>query len=293
MISSMTGYGTSKQENESFSITAEIKTVNHRFCEITVRMPRPLMILEEKIKQIIKKKVRRGRTEVFISIDGSSLHKRSLEVDWDLFNQFHHSLQFAKENYNLKGELSIEHFVAFKDLYHITEQETGSEEVELLLIRAIEEASSRLSEMREVEGQSLLKDLTSNLMKIEQTVDQLSNDSQIVVQNYRDRLLKKIQDFMQGSFEIDESRILTEVAVFADKADINEELTRLKSHINQFRDSLHTEEPVGRKLDFIVQEMNREINTIGSKANESSISQRVVNMKSDVEKIKEQVQNVE
>jgi len=293
MIVSMTGFGRSKKELDSFKVIVEMKSVNHSFCEISVRMPRQFLLFEEKIKKTVQKYIQRGRVDIFITVEGEGYIKRYLQVDWDLISQYVESFQKAKELYNLDGQFTLEQFIRLPEVFSITEMDDGIEELEQVILDATKEAALELQEMRQIEGVALKADISERLKMIDDCIKYLKPFSANVVEKYKERLEKKIQDFLGNAFEVDEARILTEVAIFADKADINEELTRLESHVNQFEKIINIGGSVGRKLDFLVQEMNREMNTIGSKANDVQISQKVVEMKSELEKIKEQVQNIE
>jgi uncharacterized protein (TIGR00255 family) len=291
MIYSMTGFGRSKQTNEHMHVTVEMKSVNHRFCEISVRIPRQWSIFEDKIKKVILQYVKRGRVEVFVNVEGEGFIKRKLRVDWQLMNDYYERLQEANERFSLQDRVTLAQLFQLEGVTEVIEEEAGNEEIEQLVLAATEEAVQQLTEMRRQEGQALLNDIREQFAIITQCVHNIQMLAPEVVKQYRERLTKRMNEFVQGA--VDEARILTEVAIFAEKADINEELKRIRSHIEQFTDTLHKSEPVGRKLDFLVQELNREMNTIGSKANDSRIALQVVEMKSALEKVKEQVQNIE
>lgn len=291
MVISMTGFGTKSTESGSYSVHVEIKTVNHRFCEMNIRMPRQLLKIEEKIKKKLNQYIRRGRVEVFITIEGEGTISRRVHVDWNLIEQYYQFIRKAKEKYQISEDISLQDLLNCEEFVHIEENEVENEELEQLVLSTIEEAAISLKQMRIAEGEVLKKDITANLKQIEITVQELKEYAPSVIQTYQERLTKRMQEFLNG--QVDETRILTEVAIFADKADINEEITRLTSHIQQFIKTLEDVEPIGRKLDFLVQEMNREANTIGSKANDSLIAKKVVDIKSLLEKLKEQIQNIE
>ncbi|MEH7177236.1 YicC/YloC family endoribonuclease [Neobacillus vireti] len=291
MVISMTGFGRSRIVTASFSVNVEVKTVNHRFSEINVRMPRQLLKIEDKIKKKVNEHLRRGRAEVYIMLEGESAVTRNIQVDWKLLEEYYLFIKQARDRFNLEGKVLLQDLLTRNDFLHIEEIDEGSEELEELVLRATEEAVLLCKQMRVTEGEELGKDLLTSLLQVDAHTDELKELAPVVVSAYKERLLKRIEEIVQGQF--DESRVLTEVAIFADKVDINEELTRLKSHIQQFRQTLNEQEPIGRKLDFLVQEMNREANTIGSKANDSSITKKVVDIKSLLEKLKEQVQNIE
>ncbi|XJZ28443.1 YicC/YloC family endoribonuclease [Bacillota bacterium Lsc_1132] len=291
MVISMTGFGRSKAESGPFSINVEIKTVNHRFCEFNIRMPRQLIKIEDKMKKKLNQHIRRGRVEVYVSIEGEGTVTRKVHVDWKLIEEYYQFVLEAQEKYKIGGQVTLQDLLNREELVHIEESDAGNEELENLVLTAVGQAAELLKQMRIAEGEELQKDLTANLQQMVKVVDELKQFAPLVVQNYQERLEKRMQEFLQG--QVDEARILTEVAIFADKADINEEVTRLKSHIQQFYQTIEENEPIGRKLDFLVQEMNREANTIGSKANDANIAKKVVEMKSLLEKLKEQIQNIE
>ncbi|WP_428908709.1 YicC/YloC family endoribonuclease [Niallia sp. Krafla_26] len=291
MVVSMTGFGRSKITEDSFTVSVEVKTVNHRFTEFNIRMPRQFNKIEDKIKKKLTTSIHRGRIEVFVTIEGEGIINRKVHVDWELLDQYVQSIEKIKQKYALEHGLSLQDLLTNEEIIHFEEAETGDEDLERLLLEAVEEASQSVKQMREIEGKALENDIRTQLNRLQHLVDEITKFAPTVVNLYQDRLTKRIHEFVDG--QIDEARILTEVAIFADKADINEELTRLKSHLKQYEHILTLQEPIGRKLDFLLQEMNREVNTIGSKANDSHIAKEVVEMKSILEKMKEQVQNIE
>lgn len=291
MVISMTGFGRARAESDFFSVNVEVKTVNHRFCEMNIRMPRQLLKIEDRMKKKLSQHIRRGRVEVYVSLEGEGVVTRKVHVDWKLLDEYAQVIKQIRENYGVEGTVTLQDLLSRSELLHIEESEIGNDELEKLVLDATEEAAKLLKQMRLAEGEELKKDLLAILAQLELYVFELQKFAPIVVQSYKERLTKRMEEFANG--QLDETRILTEVAVFADKADINEEVTRLKSHIQQFLQTLQSMEPIGRKLDFIVQEMNREANTIGSKANDSNIAKQVVDIKSLLEKLKEQVQNIE
>ncbi|WHZ04790.1 YicC/YloC family endoribonuclease [Neobacillus sp. YX16] len=291
MVISMTGFGRSRIASASFSVNVEVKTVNHRFSEMNIRMPRHLLNVEDKIKKKLNEHLRRGRAEVYIMIEGDGAVTRKIQVDWKLLEEYYLFIKQARDKFKIEGNVLLQDLLTRNEFLHIEENDAGNEELESLVLRAAEEAVLLCKQMRVTEGEELRKDLLTSLGLLDINIDELKEYAPQVVSAYKERLMKRIEEFVQGQF--DESRVLTEVAIFADKIDINEELTRLKSHIQQFTQTLNEIEPIGRKLDFLVQEMNREANTIGSKANDSTITKKVVEIKSLLEKLKEQVQNIE
>ncbi|MDQ0155960.1 YicC/YloC family endoribonuclease [Robertmurraya andreesenii] len=291
MIVSMTGFGRSNIETGDFSITVEVKSVNHRFLEYQMRMPRQLLKIEDKIKKIINEYVARGRLEVYVTVTGSGGLTSMVNVDWHLLDEYVKSIKTIQEKYHIDGKITLQDLLAREELISVDENHSGNEELEAIVLAAVGEASKQLRIMREMEGKILEEDIHNQLDGLEKKLPILREYAPRVVQQYSQRLQKRMEDFANGL--IDEARLISEIAIFAEKADINEELTRLQSHIDQFYKIMQLNESIGRKLDFLLQEMNREVNTIGSKANDSGIAKEVVEMKSYLEKMKEQVQNIE
>lgn len=293
MIVSMTGFGYARNESNQLSVVVEMKSVNHRFCEISVRMPRQLSIIEDKIKKVIGQYVGRGRIEVFITIEGEGLSKRSLHIDWSIVDLYYESLKHAKKKYSLNDDITLEQLFRLNDIISINEEETENEQLKEIVLEVVKNAAIELKLMRVNEGEKLLTDITVFLKEIERCTHTITQLAPTVVEQFREKITRRVNEYINGVVE--EDRLLAEVSLYAEKIDISEELTRLKSHIQQFFDTLRNEENqvVGRKLDFLVQEMNREINTIGAKGNDSAIARQVVEVKSLLEKIKEQVQNIE
>lgn len=291
MVRSMTGFGRASGHIHSCLFTVEMKSVNHRFLDIQLKMPKQLTNMEDKIKKLISKSISRGRIEVYLNVEGELLSTKSIQVDWSLLDQYVSSLQQIKKRFSMDDQLSLHHILALDGAIDIQEEAISSHTFENGILELVSAAVKELSTMRNVEGEQLVADLNQRLASLSQINHQLEKLAPIVVGNYRERITKRVSEFVSG--KIDNNRILTEVALFADRADINEEITRIHSHIHQFIDTLTSNEPIGRKLDFLVQELNREANTIGSKANDSEIAKNVVELKSIIEKLKEQVQNIE
>jgi uncharacterized protein (TIGR00255 family) len=293
-IVSMTGYGRSVKETAGYQLTVEMKTVNHRFCEMNIRMPRQFMSLEDKVKKAIGHRMNRGKADVFISVGGESLVKRGIRVDWDLFRAYAEAFSEMKQLQGDEGAaLPYSELMSNEDVVTVEETDDVNEEIQMLLLETVEEAADQLWAMRKSEGEELAADLKKRSAQMNEWTKELAEYAPLVKKQYQKRLEKKVKDFLEGTLEMEESRILTEVAVFSDKADIQEELTRIDSHLKQLDSILDKGGVAGRKLDFLVQELNREFNTIGSKANDLQISQRVVDLKAELEKVKEQVQNIE
>ncbi|OCA85502.1 YicC family protein [Bacillus sp. FJAT-27225] len=291
MVVSMTGYGSSRKESGNFAVNVEIKTVNHRFCEYSIRLPRHLMKLEDSIKKTIGRHIERGRVEILVTVEGGDSGEKALQVNWELLDQYFQFASEAGKRYGFDPAEAFKAILAREEIIHIEERESVDDEIGSLIRSAVDEAGTLLKQMRMSEGEALKADLSGNLEHCRALVTELEEYAPKVAEQYRERLAARMEELL-GS-EVDESRMLMEVAVFADKSDIHEELARLGSHISQFLTILDNGGVIGRKLDFLVQEMNREANTIGSKANDSAIAKRVVDLKSLIEKLKEQVQNIE
>ncbi|TYR82665.1 YicC family protein [Priestia megaterium] len=291
MIRSMTGFGRGRAESEKRSVTVEMKSVNHRFCEIIVRMPRQLIEIEDKIKKIIQTYIKRGRVEVFVTISGEEIAKTKLQTDWQLLDEYMSAFEQIQNRYQLSHSVQMQDVLHMPEVMTTYEEEINHAPIHKLVFEAVETAVNQLFEMREQEGTELYRDLVKYLQDIQRLRDEVVTLAPTVAEQYQEKIKKKLTDYLEGAF--DEQRVLTEVALFAEKADINEELTRIQSHITQFSQTLETNDSVGRKLDFLVQELNREMNTIGAKANNGKIAQSVINMKTQLERIKEQVQNIE
>ncbi|WP_078547236.1 YicC/YloC family endoribonuclease [Litchfieldia alkalitelluris] len=291
MMISMTGYGRAKKEVGHLRVIAEVKSVNHRFCEIHVRIPRQLTVIEDKIKKAINKYVQRGRIELFLTVEGEGIVKRNVEVDWSLMDHYFQLLQQTKERYALTDEITLDHLFNLEGVSSVVEEEANTSELEVLVIDTVHLAMKQFRAMRETEGEQLSKEIQEQTLHIVNLVSKIKELAPSVVDKYHERISSKVNEYLSGA--VDENKIMTEVAIFADKADISEELIRLRSHATQLLETLNQQNPVGRKLDFIVQEMNRETNTIGAKANDYTIASYVVEMKSYLERIKEQVQNIE
>lgn len=287
----MTGFGRGRADNDAQAVTVEMKSVNHRFCEITVRMPRQLMEIEDKIKKIIQTYIKRGRVEVFVTISGEGLAKKTLQTDWELLSEYMKAFQEISERHELSKSVEIQDILHMPDVMTTSEEEVDQTSIHQLVFTAVEQAVCQLLTMREKEGQELYQDLVQHLTNIQQLREEVELLAPTVSEQYEERLRKRLTDYLEGT--IDEQRVLAEVAIFAEKADVNEELTRINSHLTQFFQTIDTTDVIGRKLDFLVQELNREMNTIGAKANSGKIAQCVIDMKTQLERLKEQVQNIE
>lgn len=293
MIRSMTGYGRGEAEQNEYHVVAELKAVNHRFAEITIRMSRELLALEEQVKKLIASQIKRGRIEVYITYERLAEKGSELVIDRQLAALITETGRQLAAHLGIPADLSVAQLLQFEGVLQVREEELDTDRIGSVLLQAVTEGVRKLADMRSREGEQLAGDFSQRLDRLAALTAQMVERGPLVVQEYRDRLLKRLREWIDGQAELDESRLLTEAAIFAERANIDEELVRLQSHIDQFQAALQLSEPVGRKLDFLVQEMNREINTIGSKANDLTMSQLVVEAKSVLEQIREQVQNVE
>ncbi len=292
MTNSMTGYGCGTAGNEDWSVTVEIKAVNHRFLEIYCRLPKTLAAFEEDLKKIIQTGVSRGKLDVFFTLERLGAKKITVVIDNDLAMAYHKSLIELASMCQIQERISLSQIASFPGVLTAQTEEEDVDELFALAAAATRQAVAALCVMRRREGEALQADLQARLALLEGIVADISACSATVVAEQKNRLENRLADIL-NNIEIDENRLANELAFFADKSDITEELTRLSSHIRQFDQCLHVTECVGRKLDFILQEMLREFNTIGSKSGSLSISNSVIGAKSELEKIREQIQNIE
>ena len=292
MVKSMTGYGRAKQTLNGRDITVEVRSVNNRYLDCTVKMPRAYIFAEDAIKGCVQKAISRGKVDVFFTIESNGAEETVVTVNDALARSYYDALNYLKETFSLEGEISAMSLAKFPDVLTVTKAEEDLESMAADLCSVTEAALEAYNAMRAVEGEKLAQDVSSRVDTIEQVVTKVEERSPQTVAAYREKLYARMQEVLQSA-TVDENRLLTEAAIFADKTAVDEETVRLRSHIAQLRTMLRSDEPVGRKLDFLIQEVNRECNTIGSKCNDLSIAQDVVNMKAEVEKIREQVQNIE
>ena len=292
MVKSMTGYGRARETLNGRDITVEVRSVNNRYLDCTVKMPRTYIFAEDAIKARVQKAISRGKVDVFVSIDTSGADVSVVTVNEALARSYYDALRQLKTSLQLEGEITPMALAKFPDVLSVSKAEEDLESVAADICQVLDEALCAYNEMRAVEGVRLAEDIAGRVTTIESVVTKVEERSPQTVAEYRARLTNKMNEVLQST-TIDESRILTEAAIFADKVAVDEETVRLRSHIAQLRSMLQGAEPVGRKLDFLIQEVNRECNTIGSKCNDLTIAQDVVNMKAEVEKIREQVQNIE
>ncbi len=292
MIRSMTGYGRGAVQNGDMQLTVEMKSVNHRYLECSVRMPRELLFAEDKLKNLIKTNIQRGKIDVFVTANSSVTSGGAVTVNHSFADSYIAALKELANEYNLKDDISVSTVARCNEVFTVTSQELDEDTVWQLLEQATRGAIENFVDMREAEGKKLAEDVLSRAEKIEQLVGFVEERSPETAREYRVKLEERMRELLDGA-AVDEQRLLTETAVMADKLAVAEETVRLRSHIAQLRQLLSGDEAIGRKIDFLVQEMNRETNTIGSKAQDSQIAATVIDMKAEIEKIREQIQNIE
>ena len=291
MIKSMTGYGKSNMSKNLREYQVEIKSVNHRYLDVSIKMPRSLSYLEEEIKKAISAKVTRGKVDVFITFNNNSLEGRDIKINTEIARMYIKELRDLAESEGIIADIPVTEISKLPDVLTIQNNQ-DDETIKSELLEVTNKAIENLVEMRKVEGEKIAQDLLVRIQDIEEKVKKISSLSTGLIEEYVVKLNTRIKELLQDQ-EIDEARLAQEVVIYADKCSIEEEVTRLNSHIYQFRELLQTNEAVGKKIDFMIQEMNRETNTIGSKANNLEITNEVINMKTQIENIREQVQNIE
>ncbi len=292
MVKSMTGFGRGQETTEMLEVTVEIRSVNHRYFEFSARMPRSCSFLEDKLKSLAQGRIARGKVEMFVSVNNIATGNTVVEINKEFTESYITALKQLSRDYKIKNDITVSLVAQNTNVFNVVSVVADEEALTETVMSAANKALDAFIEMRETEGARLKNDLLGKIEAIKENVKFVETRSPETVKEYRARLEQKIKELLE-SVQIDEQRILTETAIFADKVAVDEETVRLHSHIKQFCDMLESDAAVGRKLDFIVQEMNREVNTMGSKAQDTEILQRVVDMKSEIEKIREQIQNIE
>ncbi len=292
MVKSMTGYGRARETLHMRNITVEVRSVNNRFLDCTVKLPRAYIFAEDAIKTRVRGAVSRGKVDVFVTIDSSAADVSVVSVNEPLARGYYQALGQLKELLGLEGEITPMALAKLPDVLTVSKAEEDMETVSADICQVLDKALDAYNHMRVVEGIRLAQDISGRLVTIETVVGRVEEKSPLTVAAYRERLEKKMREVL-ASTTIDEGRVLTEAAIFADKVAVDEETVRLRSHIAQLRTFLAADRPTGKDMDFLMQEFNRECNTIGSKCSDLSVTQDVVAMKAEVEKIREQVQNIE
>ena len=292
MIKSMTGFGRAEEVLNGRDILVEIRSVNHRYYEFSSRIPRAYGYIEEKLKSLLNGRIARGKTEVSVTVSSVEGKEAVIEVNEAIASGYVDALRKANEKLGLTDDITLSQMMRLPDIFTVRKVQDDEDQVWQDVKTVTEKALDNFVRMRETEGVRMKEDLLFRLENIEKMVSDVEVRSPEVNAAYRDRLYNKIKEVLADK-NVDESRLLTEAAIFADKTAVDEETVRLRSHINQFRSMLELDEPVGRNLDFLIQEFNREANTIGSKAQDAKITKTVVELKSEIEKIREQIQNIE
>lgn len=292
MLRSMTGYGRCQETINGRDILVEIKSVNHRYYEFTARVPRAYGYLEEKLKSFLQGSISRGKIDIGVTVYNVEGKDALIEVNKSIAAGYVNALREANKELMLTDDITLSNLIRLPDIFNVRKNTEDDEVIWTDVKKVAEKALGGFIAMRESEGSKMKEDVTGRLSYIEKQVSEVEKLSPKINEAYRNRLMIKLTEIMDDK-KIEEQRVLTEAAIFAEKTAVDEEIVRLKSHINQFKELIETDEPIGRKLDFLIQEFNRETNTIGSKAQDITVTRIVVELKSEIEKIREQIQNME
>jgi len=293
MIKSMTGFGRGESLTRDYNLVVEMKSVNNRYSDIILKAPKALKAFEESAKKIIKSKINRGRVEVFVTYNYTGESDIEIKTDIDLANQYKLVLEDLSSKLEIENKINLDLIAKYPDVIVSEKKEENIEALEVLFLEATKIAVNKMHDMREIEGKELYQDLVQRKYIIETLLEKIELYVPDIVIQHKIKLETRIKEMLGAEVELDESKLLNEVAYFADKSNITEEIVRLKSHLCQLESILKDDEAVGRKLDFLIQEMNRETNTMGSKVQDLKVTNLVIEVKSELEKIREQVQNIE
>ena len=288
----MTGYGNATKVFASREITAEIRSVNNRYLDCNVKMPRAFSFAEDAVKQTVKQFITRGKVDVYISVNQLEGTEVAITLNRPVLEGYLKALKTIAQDYDVRDDVSVNSLSRLPDVFLVEKAKEDEDQLMADILSVVTEALEKYNAMRQKEGQALAEDLVSKSENILSFVDMVEKRSPITLQEYRQKLTSRMEEVLQNT-NLDENRILQEAAIYADKIAVDEEIVRLRSHVAQLQSMLRGNEPVGRKLDFLLQEMNRETNTIGSKGNDLEQARVVVEMKSELEKIREQIQNIE
>ena len=291
-ILSMTGYGSAKGTVEGLNISAELKSVNNRYLDVSVRLPRGFLFAEEAIKAAVQQHISRGKVDVFLTVDSSQAADTVVRINEPLLRAYLDALDSIASEHGLQNDVTALSVARFPDVLSVEKAEADQDALRAGLVALMDEALAEYDRMRLREGQKLREDVEGRLVTIEALVTEVETHAPETVEAYHSRLRQKLESVLEGK-DVDEARVITECAVFADRVAVDEETVRLRSHIAQMRQMLAAGSPFGRKADFLIQEFNRESNTIGSKCQNADIAKVVVDLKSEIEKIREQIQNIE
>ena len=292
MIKSMTGYGGAKGSVEGLEISVELKSVNNRYLDTSVRLPRSFLFAEDGVKAAVQRHISRGKVDVFVSVDSSAAGDMTVKINEPLLKGYMEAINSIANDYGLPNDMTAMSICRFPDVLSVEKKEMDAEAITAGIVAVAEDALKDFDAMRLREGEKLRDDVLSKLETIDSLVSTVEQESPKTLADYRARLESKMAEVL-GSAGIDENRILAEAAIFADRIAVDEETVRLRSHMSQLKTMISGDSPTGRKIDFLIQEFNREANTIGSKCQNSSIAHVVVDLKSEIEKIREQIQNIE
>ena len=293
MAISMTGFGRGEFKNDNYHFLVECKTINHKYCDINVRLPRKISFLEDKIRNYVKNFVKRGRVDLYIKLDLIGSEDVNLKFDDKLATQYVNILKEIIEKLDLQDDISVMNVAKFPEIVKCEEKEEDEDLYWSMLKEALDMSMEKLTQMRKEEGEKLAIDTIERCDILANLIDEIEKYSNTVVDEYREKLNNRISEILENPSIIDENRLAQEVAIFADKSSITEEIVRFRSHIEQLRKTVEKNDSIGRKIDFLIQEMNREVNTTGSKSSNINITNLVVEVKSELEKIREQIQNIE
>lgn len=293
MIKSMTGFGHGEISNaENQKVTVEIKSVNHRYCDLSLKLPKKFSMFEAKIRNIMKEYVSRGKIDIFVSFEDLSQTSVGLRYNQEMAREYLKIFEQMRDDFKIESNITAKDLAKFPEVISIEEKPQDEEVWWSLIEGALRSAAEKFVETRTIEGENLKQDLLGKLDQMEEDVDFIEKRSPDIIREYRAKLEEKVKEFLEDS-TIEENRIAAEVTLYADKIAVDEEIVRLQSHIRSMRDVLNQEEAIGRKLDFMAQEMNREANTILSKSSDVALSDHAIELKTNVEKVREQIQNIE
>ena len=292
MVKSMTGYGSAKGQAEGLEISVELKSVNNRFLDTAVRLPRSFLFAEDAVKSAVQSHISRGKVDVFVTVDSASAGNMTVKVNEPLLRGYIDALRHISEEYSLENDLTALSVSRFPDVLSVEKSDMDAEAIAAAIVSVTEQALCDFDAMRLREGEKLRDDVLNRLNTVDTLVSAVEREAPNTVAKYRSRLEQKMTEVL-GTAGIDESRILAEAAIFADHIAVDEETVRLRSHMSQLRTMINGNAPTGKRIDFLMQEFNREANTIGSKCQNSDIAHIVVDLKSEIEKIREQIQNIE
>ncbi len=292
MIRSMTGYGRVQGECDGLTMVVELRSVNHRFCDLSVKLPKHLLFMESSLKKAVQKRFSRGHIDLVVQLEGGEKPLEQLILDRGLAKQYHRILEQLRKELELDEEITLSHFVHYRDLIRTVESNGHLEKQARVAQRLVSRAMDALESARGAEGKAIYREFQSRLRGIRRSVERIKARLPQVISAYQKRLSARIRE-LTGGIDLNPDRLAQEVALYAERSDVSEELSRIQSHLDRFEEMLKSQEAVGRSLDFLLQEMAREVNTIGSKGNDSVISHEVVFLKGEMEKLREQVQNIE